>query len=571
MKKKDFLFIFIIIIFGFILYANSLDNSFVWDDWLHIVQNNFIKDWGNIDKLFSKDYFELSGEGFPLSWRPLTTFSYFINYSLWGLNPFGYHLSSLFNHLLNAVLVYLITFLLFQKRRISFLAGLFFVSHPIATEAVCVISFNENLLACLFLLLSFYSYIKSQGEEKSRKSLMFLWCISNLFYLLALLSKEVAIVLPLIILAYDYCFVSEKNGKIKGVKEKIFFYSGYIIIAVFYFSIRIFLLKDIQRALFCFVNRECFLYKALLEIIFALANFIKLLVFPLNLSSAYFITTIKSLFEPRILFSMGIVLFVAWSSFFIYKYSKKFFWSILWVFLNIFPILIIIPSSYLFAERYLYIPLIGFCILLAIGIDKGLQRKRLFCILMGCILLFYSLNTVKRNNDWQNDDIMFSKKFERYPNNFCLYNKFGQICCWQGKYSRACGEYKKALKLNPYYVEAWFNLANVYMLEGEYFKAIKAVKEVLKLNPEHVGAHNNLGIYYTKIGLYNKAIQEYDKALKLEPLSAGIYKNIGDLYRTQKMDDKAIKAYKYALKLNPQYSEVQDILERIYENRAETK
>ncbi len=522
MKKKDFLFIFIIIIFGFILYANSLDNSFVWDDWLHIVQNDFIKDWGSIDKLFTKDYFKLSREQFSLSWRPLTTLSYFINYGLWGLNPFGYHLSSLLNHLLNAVLVYLITFLLFQKRRISFLAGLFFVSHPIATEAVCVISFNENLLACLFLLLSFYLYIKSQGREKSRKNIIFLWCISNLFYLLALLSKEVAISLPLIILAYDYCFDSERD-----MRKRAFFYLGYIAVTFFYLAIRFFILQDMQNVFFSDPAGKGFLFLGLLQIIVKFVSFVELLLFPINLC-AFPLTYVPEPSFKMVGFILTDILLVAGIfSFLIQKYSKKNLWGLLWVFLNLLPILIITPFIYLFNERYLYIPLVGFCMFLAAGIDKWIKTKKIVMVVLIFVLGFYSWATVRRNNDWRDDFTLWSKTVKMHPNNFQAYNQLAYVYKQESKYDEACRECKKALQLNPRCILTRLILGNIYVLKGEY----------------------------------NQAMQEYNKVLELNPRSVGGYERIGDLYRIQGMEAEAIKAYKYALELKPQCFRARECLD----------
>lgn len=521
MKKNDFLFISIIIIFGFILYANSLNNSFVWDDWLHIVQNNFIEDWHNIDKIFTKDYFELSREEFSLSWRPLTTLSYFINYGLWGLNPCGYHLSSLLNHLLNAVLVYLITSILFKKRSVSFLAGLFFVSHPVATEAVCMISFNENLLACLFVLLSFYLYIKSQGKEKSRKSLIFLCCISNLFYLLALLSKEVAISLPLIILSYDYCFVSEKD-----MRKKAFFYLGYIAVTFFYLGIRFFVLQDMQSVFFSCLAGKDFLLLGLLQIIVKFVYFVELLFFPINLCAIPLTYVPETLFETVSFLLTCILLVAGIFSFLITKYYKKIFWCLLWIFLNLLPILIMTPFIDLFSERYLYIPLVGFCMVLAVGMDKWIKTKKITVVVLIFVLGFYSWTTVRRNNDWRDDFTLWSKTVKMHPNNFRAHNQLAYVYKQEGKYDESIGECKKALQLSPRYISVRLILGNIYVLKGEY----------------------------------NQAMREYKKVLELNTQSVNTYERIGDLYRIQGMEEDAIKAYKYALKLKPQCVRAQEAL-----------
>ena len=150
--------IFVIVCLSQFVYLNSLSNQFVYDDEFTIVTNYFVKTWNNFPLLFNSDYFKLSGE---LSYRPVVTLSYFIDYTLWKLNPFGFHLTNTLLHTLNSVLLFFLLTRIFNCRTTSFIAALVFSCHPVLSEAVNAISYREDLLATTFFISSFILYIKA--------------------------------------------------------------------------------------------------------------------------------------------------------------------------------------------------------------------------------------------------------------------------------------------------------------------------------------------------------------------------------------------------------------------------
>ncbi len=185
-KFQHLLSISLILIISIAIYSNTLKNGFVYDDRFTIVDNLFIKNWNNLPELFSKTYFSRSGEE---TYRPIVTLSYFVDYSLWGLKPFGYHLTNLLLHSANVVLVYLFALLLLNNplsptllrgsniththtytRWIAFFTALLFSIHPIQSEAVNAISFREDLLVVFFLTAAFILYIKLKEESEAEGS-----------------------------------------------------------------------------------------------------------------------------------------------------------------------------------------------------------------------------------------------------------------------------------------------------------------------------------------------------------------------------------------------------------------
>lgn len=571
MIKIHIKYIVLIIVFGFVIYANSLNNSFIWEDHKHIENNDFIKDFSNLPDLFNKNYFNFSKETQGISYRPITTLSYFINYKLWKLNPFGYYLSNILNHIFNALLVYFLAYFLFANKKVAFLSGLFFVSYPNHVEAVSCITFNENLLACMFLLLSFYLYVKiEERKEKRGKSLLCLRVLSNFFYLFALFSKEVSIVLPLIIISYDYCFLPEQK-KNKFIKRMISSYSGYILITIFYLWVRVCFLQDITGSIFNCSFKENQIYFDVLKMVAFSFYYIKLLVFPVNLCSYYALHVPVSLTDPVFLLGIVVNTVVVLFGVGLYRYTtKKIFWCFLWIFLNLFPMIILLPFRHFFSSRYLYIPSVGGCLLLAIGFNyilvslKSSLMKNLVKIFLIFILVGYSFRVIKENfnrRDALTRDLILCK---RYPDNFRLRFDLGWDYQCKGLYDDAVREYKKSLQLNPYFESARINLGNIYMKKTLYNQAIKEYRKVLRLVTDNADIHNNLGLCYVRIKLYDRAVEEYELAIKINSEFVAPYKNLGTLYALQGLYNEAIEKYKKSLELDPAAIKIRINLGYIY-------
>ena len=267
-----------LIILSFAAYLNTLSNTFVFDDVYVISGNYFIRDWKNFWGLFTSKYFAASGE---LSYRPVVTLSYFVDYSLWHLNPLGYHLTNIVLHTLNSTILFFLVQRMVRNMPLAFLASLFFICHPVLSEAVNAISYREDLLAATFFITAFTLYVKLPASnefmyrnlsplgtgmhhgvypeqkqdssaspqndkrrrvqhdsvyhsERSEESNFYLYPLSLLSYLFALFSKEMAITLPLLIFFFDYLIASRHTLTYRILR----FYPGYILVTIFYLLVR---------------------------------------------------------------------------------------------------------------------------------------------------------------------------------------------------------------------------------------------------------------------------------------------------------------------------------------------
>ena len=168
----------------FFVYANTLLNGFVWDDEEQIVNNTVIRNWGNLPYVLTSSTFYAGGAGLSGGfYRPVLSFCNMLNYSVWGLDPLGYHLFQIFFHFINAVLVYVLLKMIFYDRKVSngdivaFLAALMFAVHPANVESVAYIGSIGEIFYVLFLLSGMIVLLKGvisgKKEIKTKNIVLF--------------------------------------------------------------------------------------------------------------------------------------------------------------------------------------------------------------------------------------------------------------------------------------------------------------------------------------------------------------------------------------------------------------
>ncbi|MFH0796590.1 MAG: glycosyltransferase family 39 protein, partial [Candidatus Omnitrophota bacterium] len=209
---NNFVIFLILFAVSLLVYGNSLHSPFIWDDPYLILDNHFVQSFRYLPEIF-KHHLYYSTAGSSNFYRPLQTLFLTFDYALWKTNPFGYHLTSLLFHLLTAWAIFLIIELLFGKRTPAFLVSLLFLVHPVNSTVVDYIASRADSQAAAFVLLSFLFFFY---HILRRKNLTY-YLSSLLFFILALFSKEMAIILPFLILAGLYSVKRERLFYLKTV------------------------------------------------------------------------------------------------------------------------------------------------------------------------------------------------------------------------------------------------------------------------------------------------------------------------------------------------------------------
>ena len=553
-KQAPFPFLFFLISLLAFLYLNSLSGEFVWDDESFITHNEWIKHPENAGIFFTPLYWEHYHPGTKGRYRPTRTLSFLANYFLGEFNPFGYHLLNLIFHIFNCILVFYSARIIIGNYWSALGAALIFGVHPVNAESVAWIKNRAEIFGLFFFLLSFVLTIKSDFGRQVSRGLLYSFAI--LSYLLALMSKETALTLPLIITIYATLLLTHSKRKNILLKSAPFWIMALSFLAFIFWGLN---------------GKNLFLKDSSLNIFFHLyvigktfSTYIASLFFPFNLCADR-----SPPIPPKIAWS-SLLAFVTIGGFaliLIFKLSKSSpvtAFSFLWI------VIALLPSSNLIflsgrplAEQRLYIPSVGIGFL--VGNFLCLTKERisqkaisnflapLKTILSVLVIISFSLMTFKRIPVWHDKQSLWEDTVKKNPNNDRAHYNLGLIYQSQGDFESARQEFSKVVQLNPGYSEAHNSLGTAYANLNQIEKALLHYRRAIDLSPNYARAHYNLGNTLVKMGRYDEAIGAYQKAVQLNPDYIDAYANLGWVYLKRKMLNQAVKALRIALRFDPDH------------------
>lgn len=502
-----------------------------------------IKDLNNLPQLFQGDYFLYSGE---ITYRPLVTFSFFLDYAMFGLNPWGYHLTNILLHAANGALLYTFLTIVIKQPITSsklptiigrssvfdyraFVISILFAVHPILTETVNSISFREELLTFLFYIFTFVLYLKLRASLYVGAPLLFaIYLLSCLTYFLALLSKEMAITLPLIFSCYEWIY--RKKGQ--GIGIVIFnpYNVGYIAITLIYAYLRFYYYpgpeEDIPafgsgiKSLILKISPQHYYFGGSLEtttytMLRVVAYYIKLLVFPINLCGDYYQYRLSYSFDINVFLSTALVITLLAAGLLAKKIDRLITFGMVFFLVTLLPVLNIIPIKTLIAERFLYLPSLGFILSFAAAITSvNIEYRRLIWIMLSVSIIFFSMQTYKRNLVWKNQYSFWSDVVSKMPENSrAHYN----LALSTPDLEEKIKELRAALYFNPTKDKTRAELAGAYFLKGKYSLAIELYTDILKRYPYDETTLNKLAEAYSAKGDLEKAREVLRKLNKATP------------------------------------------------------
>ena len=544
----------LILLAGFAVYFNSLKGEFLWDD-IHFIKNNtYLRSWSHLPEIFTSDVAAGSGMRYDY-YRPLATFTYLIDYSFFRLESRGYHLFSIIYHLLVGLSIYFLVGLLFRDRLLAGLTAIFWLIHPLQTETVAYISGRPDSLVALFVLLTIILYLRQMRSS----GLYFLMCLSGLA---AVLSRENCVVLPALILLYHFIFRR---------RVRLSLFAPILLLILAYVTGRLFFLNSPHLA--------PPLGERITGSLAALVSYLRLLLFPIHLHQEYG-WHFSPLFSPGVLLGAGglATLFLLWLRGPSFREASResvllFRFGVGWFFVALLPMSGIYPIKANLAEHWLYLPSIGFFLVLSRGV-LFLSRKaapRPVIAALGALALCWGALTVHQNGYFR-DPFTFYRRSARYsPFSARLRNNLGIQYYLRGREEEGIECFKKALELDPEYPEACNNLGQIYMNRGREREAEALLVKAISINPGYADGYNNLGILFSRRGEPEKSLRFLEKAARLNPLDPGILFNLGIVLEKAGKDEEAIRALKRSLLLYPDRAPAYSHLARLYYRKGELK
>jgi protein O-mannosyl-transferase len=577
----------ILTIAGLLAYANSFSASFHFDDEGSIVNNPLIHSLGNIAGIWHR---------YPT--RFLTYLSFALNYRIGGLNVVGYHIVNLTLHVLCGFLVWLlvrqIVRILLSSGRLKtnlqlapIFAALFFVLHPVQTQAVTYIVQRATVLAALFYLTSVYFFVegrKNQLATGSIKGNLKFFSLSALAGLCGLLSKETILTLPFALLLMDSFFLSP--GKGFNWKFGIGLLAFFLLFSLAMIQLNLVSMEDapaISQVKYISTQPQVVL------------TYLRLAVLPYSQNLDYDFRIAQSPLELVTLLSLAALALLVFLAFKLFKRNRLLSFCIGWFLLVLLPESSILPLADVIFEHRMYLPLFAFSLAIVALWERFNLRvsQRMMSVFAFTVCVAAGYLTYERNRVWSDEVTLWSDVVSKSPGKARGYSNRGRALAETKRPQEALADFNRALSLDPTNSDCYNNRANVlvqngypdeaiadcdsalkhpppldyqygmiffnrgtaYLRKNQIEPAIRDLNEALRLIPAHESALFNRAIAFAAKGEYDKAIADNSSVLEMNPGHVKALNNRGIAYRELGKLDEALADFNSAIALQPSYGQ----------------
>jgi tetratricopeptide (TPR) repeat protein len=537
-------------------------------------------------------------------WHPLTWLSLMLDYDLYGLNPGGYHLTNLLVHILSTLLLFsALKRMTGAHWQSAFVAALFSL-HPLNVNSIAWVAARKNVLSTFFWMLTMWTYARYAERARPDRYLLVL-----LPFALGLMAKPMLVTLPFVLLLLDWWPLGRihfgqatKQAGLQTQKPVSPGNKGSLVFRLVLEKAPLIALSAVSVCLSSLsvqppgVPLSIDSVPMTLRIANALvsyAGYIGKMIWPDNLAVFYPPPPLVPTWQAA-----SAALFLALASVLVLRVttSRPYFavgW--LWYVGTLVPVIGLVRVGLwpAMADRFAYVPLIGVFIVVAWAVPDLLTRwryrKMILPILAASLLSVLMVLTWFQVGYWHDDTTLFQHAVDVTDNNYVAMNNLGNALKLKGKIDEAIAHYSRAVRTNPAYAQAHFNLA--VTLEGQgkversivhYTKAVRAKPDyaqahyylakalegqgkveqflvhytkAVRAKPDYAQAHNDLGVALAKLGRFNRAVGHLSDALRIDPDFAEAHNNLGLALTAQENPQEAISHYREALRINPQYAD----------------
>jgi len=547
-------------------YSNSFKADLLYDNDLAILRDVRVHSATsqNVHRILTEGYWR--NQTMTGLYRPVTTLSYLFNYAVLGNGPepAGYHWINLTLHAVNVSLVYTLGVLLFGAPTLGLLFAAMWGLHPLLTDAVTNIVGRADLLAAGSVLAGLLWHVKSVSARGAPKiGWLALLAISQT---VGLFSKENAVVLPALMLLYDFTWVERGAWR-----RRAWSYAALALPFAVFFAARSQLTDHLEVPFLVNPAVSAGFWAARLTAVKVIGKYLWLFVWPARLSPDYSYNAVPVFAWGRLgaedaaaVIALLVCLAVVWLLVRWYRAWKPGFFLLALFFIALSPMsnLVILIGSNM-AERFMYLPAVGLagC---AVALIDALARRwgrsapragMAGTAAIAVLCIAFGARTYARNFDWYDAQSLWTSAVSAVPESALVHLNLGNtLAAMPGRLPDAIAEYQTALRIHPEYAEAHSNLGYaVARVSGRPQDAIDYYRAALRIDPTNVYAHSNLGATLSQMpGHAEEAAAELRAALRIEPDYAEAHSNLGDaLAQLPGRLDEAVSEYQEALRINP--------------------
>ena len=540
---------------GLLAYCNSFTGPFIFDDEPSILENPTIRHlWPVWQALSPPHKSEITVDG-----RPIINLSLAVNYALGGYNVWGYHTLNLAVHILAGLaLLGVVRRTLLQPRlreqfgavanELALAVAVLWTVHPLQTESVTYVIQRCELLMGLFCLLTLYCFIR--GVESARPRA---WCgLCVAACALGMVSKEVMVAAPLIVLLYDRVFLASSFRELWRRRTAL-----YVGLAATWLILAVLVVKT-HHANTGFGIKDLTPWDYLKTEAGVIVYYLRLCFWPHPLVIDYcdwpIARSLKDSLVPGIVVA-GLLGATAWA----FRHRPPMAFLGAWFFLILAPTSSILPSlGEVAAERRMYLPLAAVVTMVVIGIH-ALAGRRSMPVFLG-LAVGLGFVTVQRNQDYRSNIAIWGDAVAKRPENARAQYNLGCILWQEGRMQEAMGHWEQALRLKPDYAEAHYNLGLALSRIGKIQDAIGHYEQALRIQPDYPEVHCNLGNALEQTGRVREGVGHYEQALRLKPDYAEVHYNLGCSLQQEGRMQEAMQHWEQALRSKPDYAETENNL-----------
>ena len=560
MKLYYFLRWSVIVLLGLLIYGQSFQFGFVFDDNFFIVDNPYIKNFSQIHSIW---------HFFPMT-RAMGFYSFALNYFFNQLHPQGYHVFNFIVHLISVGLVWALAGLLFKitkmpedsfTREMPFIIAVLFLVHPCQTQAVSYISQRFESMATVFYLGTIYCYLSARVSAKKEDTLMcpLFFGLAGFFTILGILTKEVVITVPAMILASEWILFPSRHS---GPERRRISTRIYIILAAGGALLYLLFSRLVHADLSLFLQSMhsqshdgdvITPSRYFLTQMRVFLTFLRLLVLPIHQNLDYDYPASSGLLQPPLtLLGLcvmgGIILLIVKLRRSVPLIAFGLAWVLITFSINLAPRMNVI------FEHKLYLISFGFFLTTVVLLSHLVPNRRALMWILWCIILALAFTSFQRNQVWKSEFTIWDDAVQKSPHKARPYTNRGRVYAQEGKMTQALADYNKAIEIYSNYEGVYYNRGNAYRAQGQLTQALADYNKAIEINPKYADAYNNRGGIYDKEGNFIQAISDYSKAIAINLQSAEGYYNRGTTYMKQGNLIQAMSDYNKAIAINPDYA-----------------
>ncbi|MBN2019421.1 MAG: tetratricopeptide repeat protein [Sedimentisphaerales bacterium] len=498
------------------------------------------------------------------NWHPLTWISHMLDCELYGLNPLGHHITSLVIHIVNSVLLFLLLYKMTGATwRSAFVAGVFAL-HPVHVESVAWIAERKDVLSGFFWMLTILVYIRYTERPSVRRYMLVV-----IIFVMGLMSKPMVVTLPFVLLLLDYWPLElvdkiGRHGKLgRLVLEKV-----PLIILSAISCVITFVTQKYDKAV---ISLEVLpLRDRIINALGCYFYYILKMLYPKDLAVLYPAQWLKIEEAMVTVIGASVLLLLC-------RHGKRRWLAVglLWYMGTMVPVIGLVQvGSQIMADRYTYIPSIGFFIIIAWAAAEILSKirhsRRLLASGAALTLITMVFLTRVQAGYWRDTITLWEHTLKVTRDNEVAENNYALTLCEKGRFTEAEVHIRNALRINPAYLKARLALCDVLLKQNKFSEAIACYKDYLTFQQDSARVYYNLAFALGIEKKYDEALEFLTCALNLAPNYPEIHKGIGYLlFRTGKLNE-AVEHFNEALKTDANTAEIYSALGSVYSQLGKT-